>query len=256
MDKIRIAVSGALGRMGQEVVRMVKEEERFQLTALVDPKGKDGGEIPLYPNLLDALTASSADVMIDFSTPAAVYDNVKTALELGVRPVVGTTGLSQEEIGNLSRLASERRVGAVIAPNFALGAVLMMRFAQMAGKYLPNVEILEFHHDQKLDAPSGTALKTAEMIAEVREERKQGHPQEKERLEGARGGYVDGFRIHSIRLPGFVAHQEVIFGKEGEILTIRHDSLSRSSFMGGVKLAVERVTTLNHLVYGLEGLLD
>lgn len=256
MQEIRIAVSGALGRMGQEVVRMVEKEENFRLTALIDPKGKREGDLPLYTNLFEALTASPVDVMIDFTTPSSVYENVKTALELGVRPVVGTTGMTTDEIDTLSRIAEERKVGAVIAPNFALGAVLMMRFAQMAAKYLPNVEILEFHHDQKLDAPSGTALKTAEMIREVREERRQGHPEEEERLQGARGGYVDGFRIHSIRLPGFVAHQEVIFGKEGELLTIRHDSLSRTSFMAGVKLAVERVLTLDRLVYGLEELLD
>lgn len=256
MQEIRIAVSGALGRMGQEVVRMVEKEEKFRLTALIDPKGKREGDLPLYTNLFEALTASPVDVMIDFTTPSSVYENVKTALELGVRPVVGTTGMTTDEIDTLSRIAEERKVGAVIAPNFALGAVLMMRFAQMAAKYLPNVEILEFHHDQKLDAPSGTALKTAEMIREVREERRQGHPEEEERLQGARGGYVDGFRIHSIRLPGFVAHQEVIFGKEGELLTIRHDSLSRTSFMAGVKLAVERVLTLDRLVYGLEELLD
>lgn len=256
MQEIRIAVSGALGRMGQEVVRMVEKEENFRLTALIDPKGKREGDLPLYTNLFEALTASPVDVMIDFTTPSSVYENVKTALELGVRPVVGTTGMTTDEIDTLSRIAEERKVGGVIAPNFALGAVLMMRFAQMAAKYLPNVEILEFHHDQKLDAPSGTALKTAEMIRKVREERRQGHPEEEERLQGARGGYVDGFRIHSIRLPGFVAHQEVIFGKEGELLTIRHDSLSRTSFMAGVKLAVERVLTLNRLVYGLEELLD
>ncbi|MBE3554321.1 MAG: 4-hydroxy-tetrahydrodipicolinate reductase [Thermicanus sp.] len=256
MDEITIAVAGAFGRMGQEVVRMVKGEASFRLVALIDPKGKEGGEDPVYTGVVDALIEKRPDVLIDFTTPSSVFENARAALEMGVRPVVGTTGLKPDEINTLSRLAGEGKVGAVIAPNFALGAVLMMRFAQMAAKYMPNVEILEFHHDQKLDAPSGTALKTAEMIQEVREERKQGNPLEEERLQGARGGYIDGFRIHSIRLPGYVAHQEVIFGKEGEILTIRHDSLSRTSFMEGVKIAVKKVIQLEELVYGLDRLLD
>jgi len=173
-----------------------------------------------------------------------------------VRPVVGTTGFSDEVIAELSQIAKEKEIGAIIAPNFALGAVLMMKFSQMAAKFFQDVEIIEQHHDQKLDAPSGTALKTAKMITELREKKEQGHPEEKETLEGVRGGSIEGIRIHSVRLPGLVAHQQVLFGGEGQTLTIRHDSINRASFMPGIKLAVETVMKLDMLVYGLENIIE
>lgn len=207
-------------------------------------------------SLETALLEERPDVLVDFTVPSSVRRHAEMALEMGVRPVVGTTGLSEEDIAELARLSGERRVGAVIAPNFALGAVLMMMFAARAAKYFPHVEIIEMHHDRKLDAPSGTSLKTAEMIARNRPELKQGHPEEKETLEGVRGGLRYGFRIHSVRLPGMVAHQEVIFGGPGQTLTLRHDSIDRESFMPGVKLAIQRVMELDHLVYGLEHLLE
>jgi 4-hydroxy-tetrahydrodipicolinate reductase len=170
--------------------------------------------------------------------------------------VIGTTGFSNEDLERLTELAQEKNTGAIIAPNFAIGAILMMKFSQMAAKYLPDVEIIEKHHDQKLDAPSGTALKTAQLITEVREEKRQGHPDEKEDLEGARGAELQGIRIHSVRLPGLVAHQEVMFGGEGQLLTIRHDSMNRASFMPGVKMAVESVMNIEGLVYGLENIME
>ena len=214
--------------MGREVVKMLVEDEAFSFVRGVSRSqaGNDVGEtIGLGPigvifsdSLETALLEDRPDVLVDFTVPEAVKRHTEMALELGVRPVVGTTGLTEQDLTELARLSEEHRVGAVIAPNFALGAVLMMMFAARAAKYFPHVEIIEMHHDQKLDAPSGTALKTAEMIAQNRDEVQQGHPGEKETLEGARGGYRYGFRIHSIRLPGLVARQEVIFGGPGRDL--------------------------------------
>lgn len=252
--------------MGREVVKLLVRDESFEFVRGVSRSqaGKDVGEViglgPLGVTFIDSLEAAlledRPDVLVDFTVPEAVRRHAETALEMGVRPVVGTTGLTEKDITELARLSEERRVGAVIAPNFALGAVLMMMIAARAAKYFPHVEIIEMHHDRKLDAPSGTSLKTAEMIAQNRAEIKQGHPEEKETLDGARGGLRYGFRIHSVRLPGLVAHQEVIFGGPGQTLTLRHDSINRESFMPGVKLAIQKVMELDRLVYGLEHLLE
>ena len=182
--------------------------------------------------------------------------NAMTAIKLGVSPVIGTTGLSEEAKNEIKKLAEEKKVPVFIAPNFAIGAVLMMLMARQAAKYLPDVEIIELHHDKKLDAPSGTAVQTAQLIQEVREAHKQGHPDEKEKMTGARGAEYEGIRIHSVRLPGYVAHQEVIFGGLGQTLTIRHDSLDRESFMPGVVLACKKVRALSGLTVGLEKILD
>jgi 4-hydroxy-tetrahydrodipicolinate reductase len=193
--------------------------------------------------------------MVDFTRPDVVFQNAKTALELKVAPVVGTTGLTAEQKEELKKISEANNTPIFIAPNFAIGAVLMMLMSKQAAKYLPNVEIIELHHDKKLDAPSGTAVQTAEMIREVRKSMKQGHPDEKEKLEGARGAEIDGMRIHSVRLPGFVAHQQVIFGGLGETLTIRHDSMDRASFMPGVVLACKKVLNLKGMTVGLDKLL-
>jgi 4-hydroxy-tetrahydrodipicolinate reductase len=263
---IRVMVAGAKGKMGSETVKMIARDQELELVCGVDTtlNQVDVGEYlglgplgaPFVNDLEYALTHYQADVLVDFTTPRSVKDNALLALQYRVRPVIGTTGLTEEEITQLTQLAEENKLGVIIAPNFAIGAVLMMKFAQMAAKYMPEVEIIEMHHDQKLDAPSGTSLKTAEMIAAVRQEHKQGHPNESEEMEGARGAYYQGFRIHSVRLPGLVAHQQVIFGSEGQTLTIRHDSMHRSSFMPGVNLAIKKVVDLDHLVYGLDKLLD
>ncbi|HBI03299.1 MAG TPA: 4-hydroxy-tetrahydrodipicolinate reductase [Paenibacillaceae bacterium] len=254
-NKIRVAVAGARGRMGSEVVKMVLADDTLQLVCGIDPRvaGEDNDSpFPYVADVETAIREYKPEVLVDFTIPAVVKQNMITAINAGVRPVVGTTGLSAEEVQNLRDLCNEHQVGAIIAPNFAIGAILMMKFAQEAAKYMPHVEIMELHHDQKLDAPSGTAIKTAELIQQTRNEMKQGHPEEKEIIEGARGGYYDGFRIHSIRLPGLVAHQECLFGALGQTLSIRHDSINRESFMPGVNLAVKKVVGINELVYGLE----
>ncbi len=252
-------VAGANGRMGKEVIKMVKRDNDLLFVGGIDPLGglqQGADETIIYQRLDEALIAEKPDVIVDFTNPNVVKENVTTAIEMGVSPVVGTTGLTLEDIRLLDKLAKEHGVGGVIAPNFAIGAVLMMKFSQTAAKYMAHVEIIEFHHDQKLDAPSGTALKTAELIQQVRNQIKQGHSDEKETLIGARGGEFSGFRVHSVRLPGLVAHQEVIFGDLGQTLTIRHDSIDRESFMPGVNLAIKSVKDLQGIVYGLENLLD
>lgn len=182
--------------------------------------------------------------------------NLRIAISAGVAPVVGTTGLTDTDREELRTLCGKHHTNCLIAPNFAIGAILMMKFAQDAAKYMPHVEIIELHHDQKLDAPSGTALRTAELITETRQAMKQGHPQEEEKLVGARGAEMEGMHIHSVRLPGYVAHQEVIFGALGQTLVIRHDSISRESFMPGVVLACERILSIDGLIVGLENILD
>lgn len=251
MSKMKVMVAGANGKMGQEVVKMVLNDEELEYVGGVDPTGSD-----CYRTLEEGIIAGRPDVYVDFTTPHVVKKNIEIAMQMGVRPVVGTTGLSQEEISTLDKLAKELDIGGLIAPNFAIGAVLMMRFSEIAAKYMPHVEIIEMHHNQKLDAPSGTAIKTAELISKSRKKIYQGHPDEKEVLKGARGGEYSGFRIHSVRLPGLIAHQEVIFGDLGQTLTIRHDSIHRESFMPGVNLAIKKVKSLSGIVYGLEHLLD
>lgn len=263
--KTKIVIAGPRGRMGSEAVKLVERTEHFELAAVIDHKhngkllselGVSALPVPVYSDITECLTEIKPDVLIDLTTPEVGMHHTKTALTLGVRPVVGTTGFTDEDLAELEELCREKKLGCIIAPNFALGAVLMMKFAQMAGKYFPDVEIIELHHDQKLDAPSGTAIKTAQMITEVREEKRQGHPNEKETMPGARGVDFAGMHIHSVRLPGLIAHQEVIFGAEGQSLTIRHDSYNRVSFMSGVKLAVDAVMNLETLVYGLENIID
>ncbi|QHT46852.1 4-hydroxy-tetrahydrodipicolinate reductase [Halobacillus sp. ACCC02827] len=266
MNEIKVIVAGPRGKMGKEALQMIEKEESLILAACIDRKndgmrvkeikGLTESEALIYTDAAVCLAETDADVLVDLTTPENGYKHTKLALENGVRPVVGTTGFTEEELRELTALAEKNKIGAVIAPNFAIGAVLMMQFSKWAAKYFPDVEIIEKHHDQKLDAPSGTALKTAELIKEVREAHKQGHPEEKETLPGARGADVEGMRIHSMRLPGLVAHQEVTFGGLGETLTVKHDSIHRESFMSGVKLASEKVMELDMLVYGLEHLLD
>ncbi|TRY28171.1 4-hydroxy-tetrahydrodipicolinate reductase [Brevibacillus sp. LEMMJ03] len=250
MDKqIRVAVAGAHGRMGQEVVRMLGQDAELVYTGALDTRGDDEA-------VRRQLDEMRPDVLVDFTTPHSVYRHLELCLRHGIRPVVGTTGLTPEQLQELTARYREAGLGGIIAPNFAIGAILLMKFAAMAAKYMPHVEIIELHHDRKLDAPSGTALKTAEMIAAVREEIKQGHPEETESIPGARGAEYHGFRIHSVRLPGLVAHQEVLFGATGQTLSIRHDSINRESFMPGVNMAIKAVMNLGELIYGLEHLID
>ncbi|WP_078380207.1 4-hydroxy-tetrahydrodipicolinate reductase [Sutcliffiella halmapala] len=267
MKTIKIILAGPRGRMGREAVELIHRTEHFELVACLDRvnEGKKLSEIggfppidaPIYHNPVACFQNVEADVLIDLTTPEIGKLHTKLALEYGVRPVVGTTGFTDEELKELAELAEEKKTGVIIAPNFAVGAILMMKFAQMAAKHLEDVEIIELHHDRKLDAPSGTALKTAELISQTRTPKRQGHPEEVQQLAGARGAETkDGIRIHSVRLPGLVAHQEVIFGGEGQSLSIKHDSYNRASFMSGIKLSVETIMTLDVLVYGLENIIE
>ncbi|MEQ9810734.1 4-hydroxy-tetrahydrodipicolinate reductase [Streptococcus jiangjianxini] len=253
---IKVIVAGFKGRMGSTAVEMVKSDKELELAALLDPfateKALDG--VPVFNDKLE-LAGFEADVWVDFTMPKVAYENTRFALENGFAPVVGTTGFTEEQIAELVALSSEKALGGLIAPNFAIGAILLMEFAAKAAQYFPDLEIIELHHDKKKDAPSGTAIKTAELIAESRQSKSQGAADEEELLKGARGAEYDGFRIHSVRLPGLVAHQEVIFGAQGEGLSLRHDSYDRSSFMSGVNLGIKEVVTRHQLVYGLEKLL-
>ena len=251
-DRITVAVSGALGRMGREVVAAVHAESDLMLVAEAD-KGD---------SLADILTKLKPMALVDFSVPEAVMGNIEAALLAGVVPIVGTTGLSPADVAHVRALCRQHGCGALIAPNFAIGAVLMMQFARLAAKHMPDAEIIEMHHEKKLDAPSGTAAKTAEMIAEGRADAAPTLlPADAfEKIAGARGGRgVGDVPIHSVRLPGFVASQVVIFGGLGQTLTLRHDSIDRKSFMPGVILAVRHAPVLTAnggaLVYGLENLL-
>ena len=267
MKKIRVFVAGASGKMGQELIRSLIKEDDLLLVGASDTRhqGMDVGfAIGVQrvgvditgPLDLETLRSSRADVLVDFTNPQSVLKNSKLAIMAGVVPVVGTTGLDEAEIGEIRTLVEKEGVGAFIAPNFSIGAILMMRFAREAAKYFPNVDIIEMHHDQKLDAPSGTALKTAEGILEVREPMVQGHPNEYEKLPGARGADIGGIHIHSVRLPGLIAHQEVLFGGLGQALTIRHDAFSRETYMPGIILSIRKAAKLTNLVIGLDNFLD
>ena len=253
---IKVLVNGALGRMGRTVCGAVKADSDLELVGAVDVIAGEVEGLQVETDLDAALKKFSPEVMVDFTRPNVVFQNVMTALANKVSPVVGTTGLSDEAKEKIRALAEENQTPAFIAPNFALGAVLMMLTAQRIAKYMPDVEIIELHHDKKLDAPSGTAELTAKMISEVRPPHRQGHPDEEERLAHVRGADFDGIKIHSVRLPGYVAHQEVIFGGLGQTLTIRHDSTGRDSFMPGVVLACKKVRGLKGLTVGLDKILD
>jgi 4-hydroxy-tetrahydrodipicolinate reductase len=251
--------------MGSQAISMLLENnQEFTLMACIDRKhdgldlkdveGLPDLSVPVFEDPEACFQEIDADVFIDLTVPESGYRNTKSAILHNIRPVVGTTGFTDQQIDDITALCKEKKLGAIIAPNFAIGAVLMMKFSKMAAAYFPDVDIIEKHHDQKLDAPSGTAVKTAELMKETRTAKKQGHENEQEVLDGARGADVDGMRIHSVRMPGLVAHQEVIFGGKGQTLTIKHDSINRDSFMEGIKVSVKQVMKLDELVYGLENI--
>lgn len=253
---IKVVIAGFKGKMGQAAYHMVLEDPELELVGLIAPHASENelAGVPVFQEKEEVLSLD-ADVWIDFTIRKVAYEHTRFALEHGLAPVVGTTGFTTEEITDLIELSREKNLGGLIAPNFAIGAVLLMQFAAQAAKYFPNVEIIELHHDKKKDAPSGTAVKTAELISQVRQPQEQGAPDEEESLPGARGANYQGMHIHSVRLPGLVAHQEVIFGSQGEGLTLRHDSYDRVSFMTGVNLGVKEAVKRHELVYGLEHLL-
>ncbi|MCZ7661911.1 MAG: 4-hydroxy-tetrahydrodipicolinate reductase [Thermoleophilia bacterium] len=239
----RVAVSGALGNMGRTVCAAVAAAGDLELAALVDPAFAGGVtsdfELPAYPSLLDALQVGGLDVVVDFTRPEAALGNILACVTAGVAVVMGTTGLQPTDLDEVRRAAEERGVAVFVAPNFALGAVLMMLLAEQAARHLDACEIVELHHDRKLDAPSGTAARTGAIIEAAWESK----------------GLRRQVPIHSVRLPGLVAHQEVIFGALGQALTIRHDSMSRESFMPGVLLAIRSIDRLQGLTVGLENIL-
>ena len=260
MVMIKVLVNGALGKMGSTVARTVTEQKDMELVAAVNDHGAGtviSGGVVIESDLAAAIAAHKPDVVVDFTRPDVVMGCLRTVLNAGVNAVVGTTGFSQEDLDELKGLAEKNNVGCLICPNFAMGAVLMMKIAAEVAKYFPKAEIIELHHNNKLDAPSGTAIMTADKIDAARKEAGVQPDPDKthESLDGARGASVDGIPIHSVRLPGYIAHQQVLFGGYGELLTIRHDSMDRKSFMPGVVLAVKKVSSRPGLTFGLENYL-
>jgi 4-hydroxy-tetrahydrodipicolinate reductase len=262
---IRVVLAGAAGKMGREVIKAIHQAPDIELVGAVSPRhvGTDAGElagigptgVAFTADLASTLEATSPDVMVDFTTPESVKANAITALNAGVRPVIGATGLSPADLEELVALTTASNLGTLVAPNFAIGALLMMQFAAKAAEYFDHAEVIELHHNQKLDAPSGTAFKTVEAMAAVQPRFGASNVPETEKLAGVRGGEYAGIRVHSIRLPGLLAHQEVLFGGLGQVLTIRHDAMSRESYMPGVLLGIRKVMGLSGLTHGLEHVL-
>jgi 4-hydroxy-tetrahydrodipicolinate reductase len=259
---IRVGVLGAGGRMGATVCRAVIDDEDLELVAAVDPhhSGIDLGQLGLHGTGLHiaarptALADAEADVAVDFTVLDAARENLQFCAAEGIHAVVGTTGFTDDELADLAKLFADARSNAVIAPNFAIGAVLMMRFAEIAAPYFETAEIIELHHDEKADAPSGTAMLTASRMTAASSEWA-ADPTRTTVVPGARGGEHRGVRVHSVRMRGMVAHQEVLLGTTGQSLTVRHDSYDRSSFMPGVLLAIKHVGDTDGLTVGLDALL-
>jgi len=243
---IRVLVNGAFGRMGQITVKAIQERGVFELV----------GSIGREYDLKKAIKDSRAEVVVDFTHPEFVFANTQAIIESGARPVVGTSGLKESQVKTLQTECAKLKLGGIIAPNFSLGAILMMMHAKQIARYMPHVEIIEMHHSNKADSPSGTALRSAEILAEMITDTDRNAATTHENIPGARGANHRGIPIHAIRLPGFLAHQQIIFGNAGETLTLRHDTIDRQSFMPGVCLACEKVMELDHLVYGLEEILS
>lgn len=269
---IPVVINGAAGKMGREVVKAVANAKDMTLVGAVDRNpeylGQDVGEVvgcgalevPIVNDLQSTLVMATQEkqlgVMVDFTHPNSVYENVRSAIAYGIRPVIGTTGLSAQQIQELAEFADKASTGCLIIPNFSIGMVLLQQAAVQASQYFEHVEIIELHHNQKADAPSGTAIQTAQMLAELGKTYNPPTVEETEKIPGARGSLADeGIRIHSIRLPGMIAHQEVIFGAPGQIYTLRHDTSDRSCYMPGVLLSIRKVIQLKALVYGLEKIL-
>ncbi|MCU0315375.1 MAG: 4-hydroxy-tetrahydrodipicolinate reductase [Fimbriimonadaceae bacterium] len=263
--KISVVIVGAAGKMGRETVMAIHHAPDLELLGVADKIlvgedlrkviGEDAPPLILDNRLGQMLDATKPDVLIDFTHLSAAPEHALSAIKRGISPVIGTSGLSQQDVSAIRMDAEEAGVGAALIPNFAVGAVLMMRFAELAAPWMPEVEIIEAHHKDKLDAPSGTALHTAERIQKVRENAPSQNRQAVEKVQGARGARYKEVQVHSVRLPGFVASQEVIFGGAGERLLLRHDSIDRASFMEGVKIAVRKVRESKGLVIGLDKLM-
>ena len=272
---IPVIINGAAGKMGREVIKAVAQASDLILMGAIDTtpehQGKDAGELaglsePLevpITNQLEPMLGYVAGerqmqpgVLVDFTHPDAVYNNIRSAIAYGIRPVVGTTGLSPAQLEELADFAEKASTGCLVIPNFSIGMVLLQEAAVRASQYFDHVEIIELHHNQKADAPSGTAIQTAQLLGELGKTFNTAIVEETEKIAGARGSLADeGIRIHSIRLPGLIAHQEVIFGAAGQIYTLRHDTSDRACYMPGVILAIRKVNQLKSLVYGLEKIL-
>ncbi len=275
---IPVIVAGALGRMGSEVVKAVHFSKNCHLVAAIDlAKEKEGEDVGLelglnplgihltsdFEGSICAVSqspsndgSSSKAVLVDFTHPGVVYEHTRAAIAYGIHPVIGTTGLTLNEINELIVFSEKASIGGAIIPNFSVGMVLLQQAAAVAAGFYEHVELTELHHNMKADAPSGTCIKTAELIEDLGKEFNQNEVDEYESLKGCRGGLREsGIRVHSIRLPGLVAHQEVVFGAKGETYTLRHDTIDRSAYMPGVLLAIRKVNELEGLVYGLERLI-
>ena len=273
---IPVLVSGALGRMGSEVVNTVLNSPDCELVAAIDINKQNNGknisqllnlkssEVFVSNDLEGSLCSISQDyrnqnikpVLVDFTHPDSVFDNTRSAIAYGISPIIGTTGLSSSQINDLSIFAQKAEVGCAIIPNFSVGMVLLQQAASVAAKFYDNIELIEMHHNQKADSPSGTCIKTAEMIEEYPKQYNEGLVKESESLKGVRGGVRDsGLNIHSIRLPGLLAHQVVIMGSPGETYTIRHDTIDRKAYMPGVLQTIRKIGSFKSLVYGLERLI-
>jgi len=275
---IPVVVTGALGRMGAEVIRAVHAAPDCHLVGAVDntpgKEGHDVGELLGLPALDVAVTADlegclcsasqavrdagpgKGAVMVDFTHPSVVYANTRAAIAYGVHPVIGTTGLSPAQLDDLQTFSDKASIGGAVIPNFSVGMVLLQQAAAAAARFYDHAELTELHHNRKADAPSGTCIKTAELMEELGKQFNASEVDEHESLAGSRGGErPSGLRLHSLRLPGLVAHQEVMFGSPGETYTLRHDTIDRAAYMPGVLLCIRKVRQLQALVYGLERLL-
>ena len=258
---IKVIVNGALGKMGTTLINAISCSEDMELCGAVDIAIKDEPEsnsLGVYTSadLKKAIETTKPDVVVDFTQPSSIYENAQLCINMGTDIVIGTTGLSEAQIKNLESLAKQKGTGCLIAPNFSTGAVLMMKFSQMAAKYFDNAEIIEFHHNQKKDAPSGTAVKTAQMMSQVKEDFTLDNCSETETILGSRGGIAKSkLHIHSVRMPGFMASQEVIFGGKGQTLKIIHDSHDRECYMPGILLAIRHIVKTKEFIYGLENIL-
>ncbi len=248
---IKVAVCGSNGKIGMEVVKAVSNDNELELVAKIDI---NNGQ---FSSIEEASKECKIDVLVDFTQPQSIYQNALYCLNHNINIVIGTTGLSDDEIANLKKLSEENKVSCFIAPNFSTGAVLMMMFAKQAAKYFDNAEIIELHHNQKKDAPSGTAIKTALMMSEANPDFTTGNCPETETIKGSRGGTsYSNIHIHSVRMPGYIASQEVLFGSSGQTFKIRHDSMNRECYMPGVLMAVKHVVKKPEFVYGLENIME
>jgi len=260
---MKVLVHGALGKMGQEVLKAICHDPELQLVGAVDFKADwdylqlpDGsGEIPLSSDIGPFLTSVSPDVVVDFSQHEAIMPVVRIATKHHTNLVIGTTGLSEDDLEEIDKLSQRQDVGAVVAPNFSLGAVLMTHLSKITSRFFDYAEIIEMHHEQKLDAPSGTAIATAKGMVEAKGKGFTYPLTQKESLTGGRGAQFEGIALHSVRLPGLMAHQEIILGAPGQTLRIRHDQISREAYMPGIILAIKEVVKFKGVVFGLDKLL-